>query len=600
MAALLSCAGVGKSFGPKLLFENLALTLDPDDRLGIIGPNGSGKSTLLKMMAGSEPVDRGEFFRRKGMRIAYVGQESEFPEGLGAMEAVVEAMADLPGEGYEHEAAARKSLSRAGISDVSVEARSLSGGYKKRLAIAAALSREPHLLLLDEPTNHLDLEGILWLESALLARSFACAVISHDRYFLERVASRMMEVDRAYEQGMLLAAGGYRRFLEEKQAYLEVMRKRERSLTIQVKRELEWLGRGPKARGGKAKHRKDSAGELIERLEDVRTRRRQATAELDFDSAGGRSKELLAAEGLAKSINGVQLFNGLDLILSPKSRLGLVGPNGSGKTTLLRILGGRLEPDCGTIKVKDGLKTVWFDQHRALDEGLSLRKALTPSGGDAVTYRGRSVHVNAWASRFLFRSEQLDLSLSRLSGGERARVLIARLMLQPADLLLLDEPTNDLDIPTLEVLEESLESFPGALVLVTHDRMLLERLCTRILGLDGRGESVFAADYRQWEGQLLQTASGKPQARSNGGKPAPRVQDRARKLSYMDQREWEGMEDRILEAEERLESCRKAVEDPAVASDASQLQGRLVELEEAQRQVDALYQRWSELETKLH
>jgi len=287
--------------------------------------------------------------------------------------------------------------------------------------------------------------------------------------------------------------------LERREEFLEVQAKQQESLATKVRREVEWLRRGPKARTGKSRARVDSAGRLIEALSASMSRSRTATAKIDFTASDRKTKRLIETEGIAKTLGGRRLFQNLNLVLSPGVRIGLVGANGSGKTTLLKILEGKMEPDEGAIRRADRLQIVSFAQDRGehLNLETNLRRTLCPDG-DSVIYRERPIHVAAWAKRFLFRDEQLEMPVSRLSGGERARVMIARLMLASADLLLLDEPTNDLDIPTLEVLEESLLEFAGAVVLVSHDRYMLDRVSTIVIGLDG-GEGGVFADYSQWE-----------------------------------------------------------------------------------------------------
>jgi ATP-binding cassette subfamily F protein uup len=283
----------------------------------------------------------------------------------------------------------------------------------------------------------------------------------------------------------------------------------------------------------------------------------------------------------------------LSFVLGPGTRLGLLGPNGSGKSTLIRVLTGEIEPDAGRIERADELRVAVLDQHRTrLDPALTLRRALAPEG-DQVVFAGRPVHVAGWARRFLFRSEQLPMSVGKLSGGEQARVLLARLMLQPADLLVLDEPTNDLDIPTLEVLEESLVEFPGAVVLVTHDRFLFESVATTVLALDGSGSATAFADYQQWEES--QSERPAPAARARAA-PAPKTN--ARKLTWSEQREWEGMEAAILGAEENLARCREAAHDPAIATRADEVAARWRAAEEAEAEVERLFARWTELEAK--
>jgi ATP-binding cassette subfamily F protein uup len=291
------------------------------------------------------------------------------------------------------------------------------------------------------------------------------------------------------------------------------------------------------------------------------------------------------------------VVEGLELLLTPGMRLGVVGPIGSGKSTLLRMIVGELQPDAGEIRKVDDLRTVYFDQQRsALDTDQTLKRALAPEG-DSVVYRGRSVHVATWAKRFLFRPAQLEQPISRLSGGERARVALARLMLQPADLLVLDEPTNDLDIATLEVLEESLNDFPGALVIVSHDRHLVDRVTTAILALDGSGGVERYADYDQWQADRPAARAPKKSKPATAGRAAPRP--KSKRLTYLEQREWDGMEASVLAAEALVAERRSRTEDPSIATDADALQERSQFLEEAEREVDRLYERWAELEAKM-
>src|SRR5580693_608092 len=499
MSALLSCSGIRKSYGTRVLFENLSLSLSDGDRTGLIGPNGSGKTSLLEILAGNDVPDSGERAVRKHSRLAYVPQDSLFAPEDTVASVLEAALSGVYLEEREKAVRIEMMLRRAGFENPTERAAALSGGWRKRLAIAAALVTSPDVLLLDEPTNHLDLDGILWLERAIFAAN-ACLVVTHDRYFLENVATRMVEINPAYPDSAFQVNGNYSEFLERREEYFEAASKQQESLATKVRREVEWLRRGPKARTGKSKARIDAAGRLIDQYSASVTRSRTATTKIDFTASDRKTKVLIELEGVAKSLGGRTLFRNLDLTLTPGVRIGLVGSNGSGKTTLLKILEGGLSPDAGTVRRADLLRLVTFAQDRTehLDLEESLRRTLCPDG-DSVIYRGRPIHVAGWAKRFLFRSDQLEMPVSSLSGGERARVLIARLMLQTADVLLLDEPANYLDIPTLEVLEQSLLEFPGAMVLVSHDRYLLDRVSTVVLGLDGTGEVGAFADYSQWE-----------------------------------------------------------------------------------------------------
>ena len=577
-----------------MLFENLSLTLSEGDRTGLIGPNGSGKTTLLEILAGNEPPDSGTRALRKLTRLSYVPQDSVFGQVDTVGSVVGKAVKGLPLDDQEKTTRVQVMLGRAGFENPDTPATALSGGWKKRLAIAAALVTSPDVLLLDEPTNHLDLDGILWLEHAIDGAN-ACLVVTHDRYFLENVATQMAEVNPAYPQSAFQVTGNYSEFLEKREQFFEAQSKQQESLATKVRREVEWLRRGPKARTGKSRARIDAAGRLIDQLSAVTARNRTAAAKIDFTASDRQTKRLIEAEGISKTLDGRTLFQDLNLTLSPGVRVGLVGANGSGKTTLLKILQGSMGPDEGTIQRADGLRIVSFAQDRTehLDPDASLRRTLCPDG-DAVVYRGRSIHVAGWAKRFLFRDEQLEMPVSSLSGGERARVLIARLMLETADVLLLDEPTNDLDIPTLEVLEESLLDFPGALVLVSHDRYLLDRVSTIVIGLNGEGEAGVFADYSQWEAARDEQPVEKTVARE---RPIPSPAAPKRKLSYIDQREWDAMEERILEAERELAAWQRAVQE--AASDAQRLPEAYEKLQQAQVRVEELYARWVELDSKV-
>jgi ATP-binding cassette subfamily F protein uup len=601
---IISAQGLSKRYGAAPLFQNISFTVSEADRIGVIGPNGSGKSTLLEMLLGRVKPDSGDVAIRKGTRLSYVAQISEFAAGVTIRGVIESALARAAVPEGERASRFAETLGRAGFADLEVQAATLSGGWRKRLAIAEALVQAPDILLLDEPTNHLDLAGIQWLESFLQNAPFACVVVSHDRYFLENVANEMVELNRIYEDGALRVQGNYSAFLEAKEAFLHAQKKRQESLENRVHTELEWLRRGPKARATKAKARIGKAQEMIGDLAEMKARNRTASAEIDFSATNRKTKQLITLEGVSFGIGSRALFKDIHFSVTSGMRVGLVGPNGSGKTTLLRLLRGEITPESGKIRRADGLRIVYFDQNRELDPDVTLRRALAPDS-DAVIYQDRVIHVAAWAERFLFSAENLNQRVGRLSGGERARVLIAQLMLQPADVLLLDEPTNDLDIPTLEILEESLLEYSGALVLVTHDRFMLDRVSTVVLGLDGLGSAERFADYSQWDAWQRAQLSGRTQKSADDGR-RPRAESgespagaARKKLSYQEARELAAMERKIGEAEQELHAKRAALEDPAVTGDRIRLQDACTELDTAQKAVDDLYARWGELEKKL-
>ena len=613
MPPILSAQSLSKRFGVAPLFQNISFTVSESERIGLIGPNGSGKSTLVEILAGRIKADTGDVALRKRARLSSVVQVSEFASA-DTVRSVIERAFHESGV-PEHERAGRFSevLGRAGFEDHDAVANSLSGGWRKRLAIAAALVQEPDILLLDEPTNHLDLEGIEWLESLLQSSSFACVVVSHDRYFLENVANAMVELSRSYDDGFLRVAGNYSKFLEAKENYLHAQQKRQDALENRVHVELEWLRRGPKARTTKSKARIDKAHELAGDLADLSSRTRSTSANINFSATNRQSRQLVQVDDASFSFGGRKLFEKIQFSITNGMRVGLVGPNGSGKSTLLRLLLGDLEPAEGKIRKADNLRVVYFDQNRRLDPDVLLRRALAPDS-DSVIYQERVIHVASWAARFLFTAEDLNRPVARLSGGERARVLIAQLMLQPADVLLLDEPTNDLDIPTLEILEESLLEFAGALVLVTHDRFLLDRVSTVVFGLDGLGGAERFADYFQWEEWKAENERARSRtsaaAASNGSAPsraavaasAPASTQPAnsrKKLSYKEARELELMEKTIHDAEATLAEKLSTLHDPEISSNATKLHAASVELEQAQKTVDGLYARWAELEAKI-
>jgi ABC transport system ATP-binding/permease protein len=599
---IINAQGLSKRYGLAPLFEDISFTVSEGERIGLIGPNGSGKSTLLEILFGRVKPDKGEVAIRKGAKVSFVEQISRFaPEAT--CRSVIESALERSGVS-EQELSFRteEALSRAGFTDFETHAAALSGGWRKRLAVVEGLVQEPDILLLDEPTNHLDLEGIKWLERLLEDAEFACVVVSHDRYFLENVANDMVELDRAYQEGFLRVKGKYSIFLEAKEAHLHAQGNRQDALANRVHTEIEWLRRGPKARTTKSKSRIDKAHKMIGELADMNARSRTATAKIDFSASNRQTKQLIVLDGVSYSIGGRSLFKGIDFTVTSGMRIGLVGPNGCGKTTLLRLLRGEIDPTAGTVRKADSLKIVYFDQNRELDPNLTLRRALAPDS-DSVIYQERVTHVASWAARFLFNAEDLNRPVGRLSGGERARVLVAQLMLQPADVLLLDEPTNDLDIPTLEILEENLLEYRGALVLITHDRYMLDRVSTIVFGLDGLGNAERFADYSQWDAwqgtqkaasvSKLTKVTKPPQINLETPSAVPKD-----KLTHNEAREFASLEKQIARAEQSLLASRATLENHEIASDASRLQIAFAEMEAAQKNVDSLYERWSELERR--
>ena len=609
MSNLVNCQSLSKSFGSQTLFANINLVVGKGDRIGVIGPNGSGKSTLLKIICGLEERDSGQVLLQKHVRLSYLAQADLFDEEIGIADNLLLCLQGENLEESEQFNIVHTLLSRAEFTDDKLPVKLLSGGWRKRLSICRSLLLFPDVLVMDEPTNHLDIEGILWLEKMLSGRVAGVPstylLVSHDRHFLENCTNRVVELSNVYPEGAYQVQGNYSRFLIEREQFLDGQLQEEERLSNKVRRETEWLQRGPKARATKAKYRIDEAYKMQDNLAEVRARNRVlSNVQINFDATGRKTKNLLVARGIAKSYGEQQLFADLDITLSPGSRLGLLGRNGCGKSTLMQVLADAAGSDgtvidSGQIRVADNVKLVSFEQRKEpIDPSVTLRRALAPEG-DSVMYRGRSLHVVSWAKKFLFQVDQLETPVGQLSGGEKARILIADLMRRPADILLLDEPTNDLDIASLDVLEASLLDFPGALVLVTHDRFLLDRVCHRILGFGGTEGVTYYAEYAQWLKDLNQLKKEKDKSKKISIGPDKKNISKPQKkgrLSYLDQREYDQMEGEISSLENRIEELQRKMELPEIVSDSVKLGECWQELETTQAEVEKLYARWEELE----
>ncbi|MCB1113309.1 MAG: ABC-F family ATP-binding cassette domain-containing protein [Chlamydiia bacterium] len=554
MSPLISCKELKKAFGAKEILKGISFSLFPGQKVGVIGPNGAGKSTLLKILTGHETADGGEVVFKKGLQLGYVPQMSEPFEGT-LLEAVLAVKDD--------EVEAKKWLSKVGFDNPWQMANQLSGGWQKKLDLAKAMASHPDVLLLDEPTNHLDLASILWLENFLLKEVPAYMVTSHDRQFLEKVTTQMMEVSPRFAEGIFASEGSYYSFIEKRDAFLKAQAEYGQALKSKVRREVDWLRTTPQARTTKSRSRIDKAHALIDELSDVSRRNKQSKLNIDFSGTERATRKLIAAKNISKR----ELFKNLDILLSPGTRLGILGPNGSGKSTLMKILAMELSPDTGTVKTAEGVQIVYFDQMREqLPLDLSIKEALSPNG-EWVDYRGKQLHVNSWAKKFFFSPDVMDLPIGYLSGGERARLIIARLMLKPADVLFLDEPTNDLDIETLEVIEESLDEFPGAVVLITHDREMMDRIAQERIVLE-------KAEEKKVE------------------KAAPEKKKSTLKVSFKDKFEYEKLGKEIDVLEREVEELTNALSDPERIGELEVLGTKLHEKEE---RLQAAFERWHEL-----
>ncbi len=613
MATLVSIHQLKKAFAARPLFDSLTFSLEEGERVGLIGPNGAGKSTLLKIIAGKENPDEGTVAPRKGLRVGFLEQVPTLREDATILENILDGLGITAKDGpvdeleWEKVGPAYEWISRLELERVgggSTKVNTLSGGWRKRVALARELCREPDLLLLDEPTNHLDVDGILWLEEFLANARFATVTITHDRLFLQRIANRIIEVDRRHAGGLLKVEGDYATYLETRESVLAAQASRETSLKNVLRRETEWLRRGAKARTTKQKARIDRAGALGEEVAELAFRNQRNQARLEFQTDEKQPKKLLEIRNIAKSYGKRRLFHDLNLILAPGTRLGLLGPNGCGKTTLIRCILGEETPDTGEIKRADALKPIYFQQNReSLDPSLTVMKTVCPYG-EFVDYRGSKMHVRSYLDRFLFRHDQAETFVGKLSGGEQARLLLAMLMLQPTNLLILDEPTNDLDVDTLEVLRSTLVDFPGALILVSHDRMFLDEVCPRILafpppGSPHAGELVPFAGVEQWETwyEAELDLAKNPKASTAAAAPVPAVAPpvKARKLSFKEQRELDTMEETIGKAEAELAAVQAELASPEAAMKPTRMRELSSRMTTLQSEIERLYSRWSEL-----
>ncbi len=588
MAVLLSLDNISKSFGAKTLFKDLCFTVNQGDRVGIIGDNGTGKSTLAKIMIKIESADSGNIAQKKNLKTAYIPQVSEHAEDSTVWDVVrgkaVSCLKDV-------DVKTATALSLVGFDNFTAKVATLSGGWKKRLDIACGIVNEPELLILDEPTNHLDFAGLVWLENFLGSANFAWVMVSHDRSLLEKSVNRIVEINKRYDGYIFQSDGKYHDFLEKRVQYMEQQKNLETVMSNKVRREVEWLRRGPKARATKAQSRIDEAQSLIEDLANLRDKIKFSKAEIDFSSSNRKTKGLIKTTNLSKSYGDRNIIKNFSFNFTNNLRIGLLGGNGVGKSTLLKLLSKKIGPDSGIIEHANDLKLVYFDQGRnSLDLNKTLRQVLA-DGNDSVIFKDRTVHLTSWIKKFGFMPEQTDAVVGKLSGGEQARALIAKLMLEASDILLLDEPTNDLDITTIETLEDSLLDFEGLLVLVSHDRYLISRVCDLFLGFTNDGKVELFADYTQWE-KGLKDNTDKKEIKEQKVKTKNKT-----KLGYKEKLELQEVEKQIEVLEEKIRSLHAQMSDSQNFSDFILLNNLTEELKSSEETLEKTYKRWGELST---
>ncbi len=599
---LINTHEISKAYAGRSLFKNISFGIDDGDRVGLVGPNGAGKSTLLRILTGQIEPDSGRVSRKKGLCAGFMEQSPPFSPGATILSAVLEKVPDkserLP---KAMEIMAHLELNRFGEE---TPIQDLSGGWKKRVALARELVLEPELLILDEPTNHLDVTSILWLEEYLRNYLGAILMVTHDRLFLQRVCTRVLDLDPRNPNDLLNIKGDYAQYLEAKDAELMAQARHEKVQRNRLRREIEWLGRGALARQTKQSARIQGAAELRESVDELKAKNHIRRIDLDFGDGGRAPQKLIEANQLAKAYGPSKLFSEVDLLVTPQSRLALLGDNGCGKSTLIRILLGQEAPDNGHVRRAEGLQFAYFEQSRqSLRPELSVLKNVCPEG-EYVHVQGEALHVRSYLDRFHFGGDKAEMPVSRLSGGEQARLRLAQLMMQSAQILILDEPTNDLDAETLELLEESLRSFSGAVILVTHDRYFMDAVANQIVAFPGDagvpGKLEKFASYFQWESwraNELKKKQKKTPAKVETSRDAPELATRAR-LSYKEKFELDNMETTILKIEDEIAGLNAQVQSPEIMADHRRLHEVLSALSERQAELEAKYQRWSELEAR--
>ena len=585
-APILSWEGLSLQQGAGWLFRDLDLHIGPRDRLALIGRNGAGKTTLLRLIAGKIDADKGNRSIQPGTKIVVLEQDPFFT-GYDTLMDFALSGADAPPR-HEVEAIA----GQLGM-DLSRTADSASGGERRRAALARALASEPDLLLLDEPTNHLDLAAIEWLESWLQRYTGAFVVISHDRTFLERLTKATLWLDRGSLRRKEIGFGGYEAWMEA--AYAEEARAAEK-LDAKLKIEAHWLERGVTAR------RKRNQGRL-EKLWEMRAQRAamlspQGAAKLALSSDDAKSKAVIVADKVIKRFGKRVIIKDFSLRITRKDRIGLVGANGAGKTTLLKILTGELEPDSGTVTLAKTLTPVVIDQQRSLMAPDKRVRDVLAEGGDWIDVQGVRKHIHGYLKDFLFDPNMVEARVGTLSGGERSRLLLAREFARFSNLLVLDEPTNDLDLETLDLLQEVISDYDGTVLIVSHDRDFLDRTVTITLGMDGSGKvDIVAGGYADWEMQRkARAAPARAAAKAGDAAPPAPPPPRKAKLSYKDQRDYELLPQRIEELAAAIARDEAALADPALyARDPARFAALTRAIETARADKDAAEERWLEL-----
>ena len=589
---ILTVESISKTYGEKQLFDQISFGVAAGDRTGLIGLNGSGKSTLLKIVARLVEPDTGGITLRQGLRVRYLDQDPSFPPGATVLAAVMAGLTSpAAGEGlWELEAQARAMLTRLGITAFDRPIESLSGGERKRAALAQVLVDPADLLILDEPTNHIDTATVAWLEAQLARYAGALLLITHDRYFLDRVVTRILELDH----GRLYSyEGGYGQFLELKMARQAGEASGEASRQNLLRRELAWLRRGAKARSTKQKARIDRVATLQEQ------RPQTATGRVEIAVAAHRlGREVLHLRDLAIGFDGRALIDGFSYSVLPRDRVGIVGPNGCGKSTLLKLIAGQLLPDRGEVATGQTVRLLYFDQEtEEMDPGQRVIDYIKDVAEVIRTRDGATITAAQMLERFLFPVAVQYNVIGKLSGGERRRLYLLRKLMAEPNVILLDEPTNDLDIETLTVLEEYLEQFPGAVLAVSHDRYFLDRVAEHLLCFEAGGIRRYIGSCSEYLAERAAAALAESAPDRREPVAVPEKSRRSLKLSFKEQREWESIEGRIAELEGEVARLEQAM--AAAATEHERLLALSVEHERARADLSQALDRWAGLAEKV-
>lgn len=625
---ILSLENVGKSYGVKPLFDNVTIGLEDRDKIGIIGANGSGKTTFLRVVAGTETLDTGKIIRAQGKTLAYLAQnpqiddektvlETIFSSSSGVMklildyeaachdlaidgmsEKALERVSELQHEletsgGWEIETNAKNVLTRLGIFDTAAQMKTLSGGQRKRVALAHELIVKPDILILDEPTNHLDADTIEWLEDYLRRYTGALLLVTHDRYFLDRVTNRIFEIDRGTVQSF---GGNYAYYLEKKEEQ-DALRATEGHKREQlIKKELAWLRRGAKARTRKSKHRINAAYDLMAQPKE------RAKAEIDIAIGSKRlGTKIVEIEGISKSYGNRKLIDDFTYLLKRDDHIGIIGENGSGKTTLLEIITNRVQPDAGEIEIGQTVHLGYYDQEsRALNDEQRVIEYIREVAEYVTTIDGSQITASQMLEKFLFPPAAQYGLIANLSGGERRRLYLLKILMASPNVLLLDEPTNDLDIPTLIALEEYLDDFAGALIVVSHDRYFLDRTIDSVFKFEGGGKiREFPGDYSAYLEivEREEAAAKGTQIPVKAEVPKPETENtekpKSQKLTFKEKRELETLDAQIPATEKRLAEIENELNE--FARDSYKLSELFTEQQKLNDELEAATERWLEL-----